>query len=47
MDQESIEEELHQVIDQVNQRKITSPKFCLILLDKARPFYYLKGNKII
>ena len=47
MDQESIEDELHQVIDQVNQRKITSSKFCFIPLDKARPFYDSKGNKII
>ena len=39
MDKELIEEKLYQIIDQFNERKITSTKFYSILLHKIHPFY--------
>ena len=39
MDKELIEDKLYQIIDQFNERKITSTKFYSILLDKIHPFY--------
>ena len=42
MDKELIEDKLYQIIDQFNERKITSTKFYSILLNKTHPFY--EGN---
>ena len=39
MDKELIEDNLYQIIDQFNERKITSAKFHSILLNKVHPFY--------
>ena len=39
MDNKLIEDKLYQVIDQFNERKITSLKYYSILLNKIRPFY--------
>ena len=39
MDRELIKDKLHQMIDQFNERKITSTKFYLMLLNKIHPFY--------
>ena len=42
MDKELIEDKLYKIIDQFNERKITSAKFYSILLNKIHTFYY--GN---
>ena len=42
MDKELIEDKLYKIIDQFNERKITSAKFYSILLNKIYTFYY--GN---
>ena len=42
MDKELIEDKLYKIIDQFNERKITSAKFYSILLNKIHAFYY--GN---
>ena len=42
MDKELIEDKLYKIIDQFNERKITSAKFYSILLNKKNTFYY--GN---
>ena len=39
-----IEDKLYQVIDQVNERKITSTKFYAILLIKIHSFYDGNGR---
>ena len=39
MDKELIEDKLYQIIDQFNERKVTSKKFYSILLNKIHPFY--------
>ena len=39
MDKEFIEDTFYQIIDQFNERKITSTKFYSILLNKMHPFY--------
>ena len=44
MDKELIEDKLHQIIDQFNERKITSTKFYSILLSKIHPFYDGNGR---
>ena len=38
MDKELIEDKLYQIIDQFNERKITSTNFYSILLNKIHPF---------
>ena len=38
MDKELIEDKLYQIKDQLSERKITSTKFYLILLNKIDPF---------
>ena len=40
MDKELIEDKLYKIIDQFNERKITSVKFYSILLNKIHTFYY-------
>ena len=45
MDKELIENKLYQVIDQFNERKITSTKFYSILLNKIHLFYDGNGRK--
>ena len=44
MDEDLIEDNLYQIIDQFNERKITSPKFYSILLNKIHPFYDGNGR---
>ena len=44
MDKELIENKLYQVIDQFNERKITSTKFYSILLNKIHLFYDGNGR---
>ena len=44
MDKELIEDKLYQIIDQFNERKITSTKFYSILLNKIHPFYDGSGR---
>ena len=44
MDKELIEDKLYQIIDQFNERKITSTKFNSILLNKTHPFYDENGR---
>ena len=44
MDKELIENKLFQVIDQFNERKITSTKFYSILLNKIHLFYDGNGR---
>ena len=44
MDKELIEDKLYQIIDQFNERKITSTKFYAILLNKIHPFYDGNGR---
>ena len=44
MDRELIKDRLHQMIDQFNERKITSTKFYLMLLNKIHPFYDGNGR---
>ena len=44
MDKELIEDKLYQIIDQFNERKITSTKFYSILLNKIHPFYDGNGK---
>ena len=43
MDKYLIEDMLYQVINQFNKRKVTSTKFCSILLHKKHPLY--DGNR--
>ena len=43
MDKYLIEDMLYQVINQFNERKVTSTKFCSILLQKKHPLY--DGNR--
>ena len=38
MDEKLIEDKIHQVIDQFNERKITTSNFYSILLNKIHPF---------
>ena len=38
MDKDFVEDRLYQIIDQINERKITSAKFYSILLNKIYPF---------
>ena len=44
MDKDLIENNLHQTINQFNERKITSTKFYSILLNKIHPFYDGNGR---
>ena len=44
MDKDLIEEKLYEIIDQFNERKITSTKFYLILLKKIHLFYDGNGR---
>ena len=44
MDKELIEDKLYQIIDQFNERKITSTEFHSILLNKIHPFYDENGR---
>ena len=44
MDKESIEDKLYQIMDQFNERKVTSAKFYSILLNKMHPFYDGNGR---
>ena len=44
MDKELIEDKLYQIIDQFNERKITSTEFYSILLNKIHPFYDGNGR---
>ena len=44
MNKELIDDKLYQIIDQFNERKITSTKFYLILLNKIHPFYDGNGR---
>ena len=44
MDKELIEDKLYQIIDQFNERKITSKKFYSILLNTIHKFYDRKGR---
>ena len=44
MDKELIEVKLYQIIDQFNERKMTSTKFYSILLKKIHPFYDGNGR---
>ena len=44
MDKELIEDKLYQIIDQFNERKITSTRFYSILLNKIHPFYDENGR---
>ena len=44
MDKELIEDKLYQIINQFNERQITSTKFYLILLNKIYPFYDGNGR---
>ena len=44
MDKELIEDKLYQIIDQFNERKITSTKFYSILLNKIYPLYDGNGR---
>ena len=39
IDKDLIEERLYQIIDQFNEIKITSAKFCSTLLNKTHPFF--------
>ena len=44
MDKKLIEEKLYQIIDQFNERKITTTKFYSRLLNKTNPFYDGNGR---
>ena len=44
MDKELIQDKLYQIIDQFNERKITSTKFYSILLNKIHLFYDGNGR---
>ena len=44
MDKELIEDKFHQIIDQVNERKITSAKFYSILFNRKHLFYDGNGR---
>ena len=44
MDKELIEDKLYQIIDQFNEKKITSAKFHSIILNKTHPFYDNNGR---
>ena len=44
MDKDLIENKLYQIIDQFNERKITSKKFYSIPLNKIHPFYDVNGT---
>ena len=44
MDKDLIEDMHYQIIDQFNEKKITSTKFCSILLNKIHPFYDESGR---
>ena len=44
MDNKLIEDNLYQIIDQFNERKIISTKFHSILLNKIHPFYDGNGR---
>ena len=44
MGKELIEDKLYQIIDQFNERKITSTKFYSMLLNKIHPFYDGNGR---
>ena len=44
MGKELIDDKLYQIIDQLNERKITSTKFYSILLNKIHPFYDGNGR---
>ena len=44
MDKELIEDKLYQIIDQFNERKITSTEFYSILLNKIHPFWDGNGR---
>ena len=44
VNKELIKDKLYQVIDQFNERKITSTKFYSILLNKIHPFYDGNGR---
>ena len=44
MDKELIEDKLHQIIDQFNERKITSTKLYSILINKIHQFYDGNGR---
>ena len=43
-DKELIEDKLYEIIDQFNERQITSARFYSILLNKIRPFYDENGR---
>ena len=47
MDTELIKCKFYQIKDQSNQRKITSTKFYLILLNKIHPCYDGNGSKLL
>ena len=44
MDEELIEDKLYQIVNQFNERKITSTKFYSILLNNIHPFYGGNGR---
>ena len=44
MDEKLIEDKIHQVIDQFNERKITTSNFYSILVNKIHPFYDGNGT---
>ena len=44
MDEKLIEDKIHQVIDQFNERKITTSNFYSILVNKMHPFYDGNGT---
>ena len=44
MDKALMEDKLYQIIDQFNERKITSTKFYSILLNKIHSFYNGNGK---
>ena len=44
MDKDLIEEKLYQIMNQFNERNITSTKFYSIILNKINPFYDQNGN---
>ena len=44
MDKDLIEEKLYQIMNQFNERDITSTKFYSIILNKINPFYDQNGN---
>ena len=44
VDKDLIENKLYQIIDQFNERKITTAKFYLILINEIHPFYDGNGR---